>query len=1701
MNESMLSVPFVEGTGIVIGTGDIVGIIIGHGFEWRAQASPNLDASSTASGLFRWRFGRELLIPAVEAGPPYEPNVDESKHVEITIPVGLALDSHGNFAFIWPNDEPQAMSLPRCFIGQTGIMVEVQDSVLRIASDTPIPADYSTPPNNLDLPDSWRGILAKKASVQFPPDLGSFTISIANAAIGSGGFSGTIEAAAINQSVTLFGGFPCILKSVGVSIIRNSITKFELLGSLKIPSFQDLVDIKIGLASNGDFALSLASANPITLDNDFLAVEVTALGIARHRETFALTLSGSIRPKFFSDKIQWPTLELESLVIASDGTIDLGGSWLDLPKRSALNFYGFGLEISRIGFGSGDPDSSSGSANGTRWMGFDGSIRFADGIGVGGTVKGLQISWDPTNPESPQISLSGVAIDLVIPNALELHGHVSLTDRGGVKLFAGGGQLCLSTLNCFLDCQIKIARTGEDTALYVYVDAEFPAGIPIFSTGLALYGIGGLFGQNLKPDRGSGEPWFDGWYKRDPVGLTSAEKWTFAPMHQAFGASASIATAGDDGFAFNSKLVLAILFPGPIALLEGRARLAGKRNSTGDPPFKALAVFDGDASTFEANVEARWKYPPSGPADLINIKGTAEAFFDMNRAERWHVYLGEDNPDSKRIRANILRLFRADAYLMLTQPSIELGASVGIRRKYSFGPLSAKLKAYFESGAVLNYQPLQLEADASLRGRVSLKAFGFGMGVSLRTRADVKTPTPKEFSAVVHAEADFPRFLPDPEATIRFRHRKPGNLTLPVPLEELEVTSRKASESWKTAADNPTIPLDGKPLISFAKPMRDLAGVGGNIQPPSPSHVLGREITYSLVQVTLSKRTAAGAWSIVRARPAEGGVPPICGMWVPVAGTQDNPPCTKLMLFVTNPFDTTPNALTPSAADQFADLFPHYPGVIESVDFEHLKVGIPPHRRELLIGPPAWAVLGVPYGIETRGPSGDVCRCHWIAVVPGYRHGLPTVRDPRIAAPSASAYQWRQRLALYTGTAAAPPHPASITVSLPAPALWVRLRISSMSSFTVTPILNSQASPTLASDGVRQVQQVGGTPGAIQAFDAKGTAADFEVVLTGDGITVVRIDGAVDLFEVSHLGKTSGASGIPGTSAWNEAQTACLAEEEFLFEPNSEYKLQVKTRVEVSPSLPGAALSDGTSVSSSVDVTTERYFKTGGPPGFVGTALDRPIAAGASASESSALRRLGPYIKRTTPINGEMPVYRGYDVSVEFNESYVERMYDSVDTDLAISLVDQDGAGLSLTTGGMEMPVAETGGGVKLGSEWSKAAKAEPRSAEVQWNNLLASSTHAVTTPLHNKPKNDIVVARRSSSPTTPSYPVLRPLRRYIASVTAVNIEGRKPTGLVDADLHSFAFTASRFCSFAHHIYSFDGRLWDSNQGRSTPLAAFTNTEAKAIRYAATHLSATSYDSVAERFKILPLRIPTNLEVTLLRAGTTKWGFLLDSPEPMVAGRVSGTLKRANSQAGAETHRSTVRLANAIYGDHNTTNLNSESIDILVMERRVLNGMLLERVVTSGDGENTLPLHTFTDGSLFEPGAIIRLHAGASATPAITEPRIWHRYRSGDAGAWLFADSVDTVRLMHQGREISRLGVIKPAEFTTLTAQWIWNADRTRVFVFPDGVLDDAELASGTYRFEMQYKLDLTASDPAAAVQSYQGSTEPEAAAIHVVVV
>src|SRR5262249_30461522 len=149
----------------------------------------------------------------------------------------------------------------------------------------------------------------------------------------------------------------------------------------------------------------------------------------------------------------------------------------------------------------------------------------------------------------------------------------------------------------------------------------------------------------------------------------------------------------DAGFTVNTSALLVAVLPGPILLLQGTADLLKAPPALGgdqqEGTLQLLAALDGRAATLQLGIDAAWSAP-----ELISIGAATEAFFDFDRSDAWHVWIGRDTPASARIRADILALFHADAWLMLDADGIGTGLSVSWGDRWQYGPARIEVSSW-----------------------------------------------------------------------------------------------------------------------------------------------------------------------------------------------------------------------------------------------------------------------------------------------------------------------------------------------------------------------------------------------------------------------------------------------------------------------------------------------------------------------------------------------------------------------------------------------------------------------------------------------------------------------------------------------------------------------------------------------------------------------------------------------------------------------------------------------------------------------------------------------------------------------------------------------------------------------------------------------------------------------------------------------
>lgn len=1619
--ELTLDIPGLEGFALVLGSNAEGGSEI----TLELDLAPNYFEFRIV-GSVALRFARNILKPVVQGPNGWEEVPD--KYTEIRIDGTLHVDGDGDVAV----DGPDAFDLPPSMIGETGVILQAEDIALILSRKTALPpaAPPAAPP---EITPGWRGVFIGRAAVYLPEAINVPVENLAfeNCYVGSGGFTGeALTSWTIDPPRGDVLGAAFSLTRVHLGFRQNTLTQSAIAGTINLPFFDEPVDVEIALNVSGNFSVSLASETGLyTLTKpNILRLELASLGFeASHG--LLVKLSGTIKPLY--GEFDWPEVEVRELSIDQDGHIHIEGGWLDLPKSKLMDFNGFIMELTKIGFGN-DGDR--------KWIGFSGAIRLVDELAFGASVEGLKIFWDSSGPVFPP-QLSSIRVELTIPEVLKFDGFVEYFEEGGIKGFTGDIDLILYPLETSFDASLTVGRNEASPAFNffrIFVNADLPAGIPLGQSNLAIYGFAALLGHNVAPTRTPEQEWFQ-WYLLPRIGTTDTDKWTALRGTQALGAGLTLGTATDDGFAFAAKAILVILMPGPLLLIDGKANMLKKRSllagdSQGD--YRALAVLDRRAGTFLVNIQPRFKYDPVKGA-MLDVIGVAEGFFDFNRPEAWHLYLGEDEPPEKRIRAKIFKgLLKADSYLMLDDPGMRFGAGVGFDEDYKYGPLRVALKARIDGEAQVSWRPMQADGTITLEGLAALRAFGCKSSASVNARLEVQTPEPYHVYGSFRVKVKTPWPLRDPSARVRLEWGNPdGQPEQVATVARVAAEHLKVSDAWdldrvprtkwkpdKVPADLPVIPLDAKLLINFSRPTADRARVACNAAPSPPREKVGRlEVLHELTGLRLSRAVEAPAgWALVEERTEGEG--DLYGMWLPLPG--NGKAAGKLQLWSGSPF-TYGRRSGRSYFDGFLEQHPAYPCFPEEpaeaicVDFD--DVGARPFPALFVIGDFIFEFL---FPTKEMQPKLVTFESGWAGT-----HRALLLSDPQSASVE---------------------NRVPLRITLPEPAADVRLFVNadrpiSLRAFREALEVDSAVSTTtgnveivVEAHGIEYVEL------ALTGPEPRGKMHLLRVCCTPQS----ERDRAeeVELMR-SHLAKEMAAD----TARW--------CGEGHLLEPGSLYELEITTQRRI--------WSDGDEETTSQEEYV--YFRTtAGPPGFFVT--------------KSPLRDLTPYVNASTstPQNGAEPVYRGYDVRLVFNENYVERLYDGNGHSLSVVLLERNG----------QPARDELGMPVSISTAWLPDPYTVQAPSDELW--LWALNREQVT--LGGCAPGDLAACAIPNN-TLEARLADRPLAPRTLIEARLNAAGR------DEPVYRINFTTSRFVTFSHQIHSFADVAWDHHRLLGEPADPLLNAEelgrageiVAARRDSGTldaRVEASMFDEASVLFKLGHRPLPERMEIALLRDEERSYALLLENPEPIEWARTTLTLRHAGSAPFTQPSTGPVKIIDtALSGSE------GEWVDLLVQGAMDISGYAIEYAGGDADPLSYTTYYEFTNEGQMPAGTIIRVHAGTEEDDPAPAPDRVHRYAMASAEERL-NPAGDTLRLVDaNGREIHRRHVAAADAFEALAFVALRNADQTRMLIFfPESEqMPVGNVPEGVIRMEWRFLLDI---GPAARLLKRGGSPDPENAAI-----
>jgi hypothetical protein len=641
------------------------------------------------------------------------------------------------------------------------------------------------------------------------------------------GIAGTLSLEGVSDAqplnIAAFGGFDLALTGFELTVAHGRFTDTNIRGRISLPFFTNkdgsrlALNIELSPNSTGPFSDPAATLVPVLSDiqekltNEGLALlqyvlpasaldlQIASMQISKDADgNYAIEIDGKLLLSIAD--LNWPSLEFHGLRIDSHGNVALEDGWINLPSQMAIDYFGFKLTLQKLGFG---------LDNGVRWIGFNGELHLVEGIPLGGSVRGLRL-----NLNDGKLSFTGVSVNFEIPKVLEFSGdieHIQAKNTDELKnlglpatvklptepeilktpinVFLGDVHLTIHTLpGLEIDAKLIVGNIKGNSVFFLALGVDLPVGIPVFLD-VSLYGLNGLVATSLQPDPvGHAQTWWD-WFKSQNIGgapvaggvedysATDVYKWlSVHPGAFALGAGAVIGTSHDDGFTVSAGITLVLMLPGPIVTLIGRANILSKRvraASDRRTNFEALATFDGNAKTFDLAINAHYEIPI-----VLEIEGTAELHAGP---DGWYFALGKP-PHDKRVRARIFDLFETNGYFVVSNDGLLTGTWIGYQNSWRFGPLSVSVNAFIATIQAMQWSPLQIGGGMEFHGEAHLRAFGIGIGISVDALLEGCAPNPYWVHGEFDVNLETPWPLPDVGATISLTWGGDDGSVPPAPL-------------------------------------------------------------------------------------------------------------------------------------------------------------------------------------------------------------------------------------------------------------------------------------------------------------------------------------------------------------------------------------------------------------------------------------------------------------------------------------------------------------------------------------------------------------------------------------------------------------------------------------------------------------------------------------------------------------------------------------------------------------------------------------------------------------------------------------------------------------------------------------------------------------------------------------------------------
>lgn len=756
------------------------------GFDWQdleellvPQVSLSLNELSV--GI---RFPNTILREVDAQGKPIpDPqHPGEDKPALLTCELASAKYSTAN-GFQFDLADSLNFDFPRSEIMKSGLILELHEVKIDFSRTTNIPEATAD-----GRPPDFIGVYVKDGTITFPAfwnqdSNSSGVIKARNLLIGTGGFSGTLGLEAVTAGhpspvvkFTFGDKFSVSLDSFSLTLKQNAIKESNIKGTLIIPGFKDaangpaIIDIDVAIRQNGDFDITAKEKHGLVFKcGDVFNLTLKSAYLGKRDDDFYLGVSGTI--KFTHSLLSsLAPVEIEKLLIWSDGRFEIEGGTIPLPKNIRFPIGPAELSISAIHMGSHQRVNPDGTIRNFRYVGFDGGVDINPG-GVDVRGKGIKFYY-PADlidvHKDSYLEIKSIAIDLVIPGSASketatvlISGYLSIGGTQADPEYEGGISFALPKVKIAGGASMKLRPKVPAFIVDAFVELSTP--IPLGSTSLGIYGFRGLFGQRYVATKAAAgltdaDTWFD-YYKvkagNPPLQGVSISKFEGPSQTKSYdgtysiGAGVSLATAQDDGKTFSCKLFLLLSLP-DLIYLEGKANILGERVGLDgeDPPFFAMLAISSKSVELGAGVS--YQLPRDDKKGwILDLNAEMRAAFFFQNSSAWYVNFGTlENPTTARV----LTIFDAYSYVMLSASGIAAGAGVtfGFNKSYAGGMVRASVGVYIKVGGFISFERPQLGGFAMLGGHVDVSLMWFSFYLVIDTSLSVEVPKPFYIQGSVH---------------------------------------------------------------------------------------------------------------------------------------------------------------------------------------------------------------------------------------------------------------------------------------------------------------------------------------------------------------------------------------------------------------------------------------------------------------------------------------------------------------------------------------------------------------------------------------------------------------------------------------------------------------------------------------------------------------------------------------------------------------------------------------------------------------------------------------------------------------------------------------------------------------------------------------------------------------------------------------